>query len=227
MTLAAPKTTMPPWVGIAELRDADPEGLARIANNLGPHDCRRYATFLSKKRRREFLLGRWMLRRAASAWLGGATEVTFDSTPSGAPYGIAPNGYPPIAASLSHAGGWFACALTFDGALGIDIEPIIKRDFEAMDDLAFSEAGYPPLSQLPVDVRPQEFYKRWTRHEAHFKIKQAIHLPSPVIAHTCIIHDRVMLSLCIADAGSNPNPPGVMEWTRDTGFRICETAAYR
>lgn len=218
---------MAPWVGIADMCDADPVGLSEISNNLGPHDCKRFATFGSEKRQREFLLGRWLLNRAAIAWLGEATEVTFDSTPSGALHVRVPNDCPPIAASLSHAGGWFACALTFNGALGIDIEPIIERDFEVMDEMAFSDVGYPPLSQFPVDVRPQEFYKRWTRHEAHFKIMQVEHLPASVIAHTCIIHYRLMLSLCIADAGSDPNPPKVMEWMCDTGFRICETAAYQ
>jgi phosphopantetheinyl transferase len=134
---------------------------------------------------------------------------------------MAPEGYPPITASLSHAGGWFACALTFNGTLGIDIEPIIKRDFEAMDDLAFSGTGYPPLGRLPVDIQPREFYKRWTRHEARFKTMQVGHLSSPVLEHTCIIHHRLMLSLCIADMESDPSPPRVMEWMRDTGFRIC------
>jgi phosphopantetheinyl transferase len=109
--------------------------------------------------------------------------------------------------------------------LGIDIEPIIKRDFAAMDDLAFSEAGYTPLARLPVDIRPREFYKRWTRHEARFKIMQAGHLSSPVLEHTCIIHDRLMLSLCIADAEPDPDTLRVMEWLRDVEFRICEMAS--
>jgi hypothetical protein len=107
-----------------------------------------------------------------------------------------------MTASLSHAGGWFACALTYNGTLGIDIEPIIRRDFESLDDPAFSDSCHPALSRLPVDIRPREFYKRWTRHEARFKTIQAGHPPSPVLAHSCIIHDSLVLSLFMADAGS-------------------------
>lgn len=209
------------------MRDADPIELSQIVDNLGTHDRRKFATLGSKKRRREFLIGRWLLRHAAIAWLGDESEVTFDSTPTGSLQVVTPESYPPIAASLSHAGGWFACALTFNGALGIDIEPIIKRDFEAMDKLAFAESGHPPLSQIPADVRPQEFYRRWTRHEAYFKIKQAEPPFSPFIEHTCIIDDRLMLSLCIAESVSDKKPPGVMEWVRHTGFQICEAADYK
>jgi 4'-phosphopantetheinyl transferase len=225
VTRASPERILPPWVGIADMRHADPVGLSRISDKLGSRDCQRYATFRSEKRRQEFLLGRWLLRRATAAWLGDASRVTLDSTPSGVPTVMVPEGYPPITASLSHTGGWFACALTFNGTLGIDIEPIIKRDFEAMDELAFSDTGYPPLDQLPVEIRPREFYKRWTRHEARFKIMQAGYLSSPVLEHTCIIHDRLMMSLCIADAESDPPLPRVMEWIRDTEFRICNNVS--
>ena len=212
---------------MANIRHADPVGLSRILNGLEAHDRRRYATFRSKKRQHEFLLGRWLLRRATTAWLGDAPGVTFDSTPSGIPYVLAPDGYPPITASLSHARGWFACALTFNGALGIDIEPIIKRDFEAMDDLAFHDSDHTAIKRLPVDIQPREFYKRWTRHEARIKIMQAGCLPSPVLAHTCLIHDNLMMSLCIADEGTDPAQLCVMEWMCDTEFRICESVSWQ
>lgn len=218
---------MAPWVCIADMSDTDPPGLSQIWSNLGPHDLQRFATFGSKKRQREFLLGRWLLCRAAIAWLGETTKITFDSTSSGSLHVRGPKGCPPITASLSHASDWFACALTFNGSIGIDIEPIIDRDFVSMDDLAFSENGHPPLSQVPIDVRPQEFYKRWTLHEARFKFKQAEHLPSPFIEHTCIIHNRLMLSFCIAKSGSDKKLPGVMEWVHHTGFQICESVDYQ
>jgi 4'-phosphopantetheinyl transferase len=209
------------------MRHADPGGLSRIADNLGSHDRQRYATFRSEKRRQEFLLGRWLLRRATAAWPVDAAGFTFDSTPSGAPYVMAPGGYPPVAASLSHAGGWFACALAFNGALGIDIEPIIDRDFESMNDLVFSGSGYPALNRLPVDIRPREFYTRWTRHEARFKTMPTGHPPSPVIMYSCIIHGSLLLSLCLTDAGPEFAFPCVMEWVGDTDFRICEAVSWQ
>jgi phosphopantetheinyl transferase len=216
---------MLPWVCIADMRNAVPVGLSQLFDKLGTHDRQRYVTFRSAKRQQEFLLGRWLLRLATTTWLGNDFGITIDSTPLGVPTVRVPEGYPPITASLSHAGGWFACALTFNGTLGIDIEPIIKRDFEAMDGLAFSEAGYTPIALLPADIRPMEFYKRWTRHEARFKIMQAGHHSSPVLEHTCIIHNRLMLSLCIAGAKSGPDTLRVMEWLRDMEFRICETVS--
>jgi len=227
VTLTFPDRILPPWVGIANIRHTDPVGLSRILSGLEAHDRQRYTTFRSKKRQHEFLLGRWLLHRATTAWLGDASGVTFDSTPTGIPYVIAPDGYPPITASLSHAGGWFACALTFNGALGIDIEPIIKRDFEAMDDLALYDSGHTAIKRLPVDIQPLEFYKRWTLHEARIKIMHAGHLPSPALAHTCLIHNNLMLSLCIADEVTDPAPLCVMEWMGDTEFRICEAASWQ
>lgn len=222
MTLASPDTILRPWVGIADMRNAEPVGLTRVLDNLGSHDRQRYTTFRSAKRRQEFLLGRWLLHLATRKWLGNDFEIKIDSSPSGVPTVMVPEGYPSITASLSHAGGWFACALTSSGALGIDIEPIVKRDFEAMDDLAFSEAGYTPIARLPADIQPREFYKRWTRHEARYKVIQAGHRSSPMIEHSCIIHNRLMLSLCIADAKSGPDTYSVMEWLRDMEFRTCE-----
>ena len=209
------------------MRHADPVGLSRIADKLGSRDRLRYASCRSEKRRHEFLLGRWLLHHATAAWPADASMITFDSTPSGAPCVKVPDGCPPVRASLSHAGGWFACALTFNGALGIDIEPIITRDFESMDDLAFSDSGYPALRRYPVDIRPREFYTRWTRHEARFKTIPAGHPPSPVILHTGIIPDNLMLSLCMADAESEFTPSGVMEWVGGTEFRICKAVSWQ
>jgi hypothetical protein len=113
--------------------------LARALRKLGPRDRRRYAGLRSAKRRREFLAGRALLQQ-----LGSTADSTAD--------GIVPK------ASVSHARGWVACVVVSSGRPGIDIEPMIERDFDALGEWAFGAGG-----------TREEFYGRWTRYEARIK----------------------------------------------------------
>src|SRR5205823_5330556 len=72
-------------------------------------------------RRREFLAGRWLVEASRSAWkrTGGGT-------------------------SISHSGGWVACALLERGSPGVDIEPMVERDFARLGAWAFPPAAREP-----------------------------------------------------------------------------------
>lgn len=145
----------PAWIALARIADIGAHGLAQARRRLGPQDRRRYAAFGSAKRRREFLAGRWLLRVSASA---RGDRVRFDSSPLG---GVAASGAR-LAASVSHAGGWVACALLEGGAVGVDLEPMVERDFAAAGRWAFDAAN----------DSPREFYARWTRYEARLKARR-------------------------------------------------------
>jgi hypothetical protein len=132
------------WIAYARIADIGAPALAATRTRLGPNDRARLARFATPRRRREFLAGRWLLAasRSVSKKRGGA--------------------------SISHSGGWVACALLERGVPGVDIEPMVARDFLKLGAWAFPPRGREPWPRAPRDAR-RAFYGRWTRHEARLK----------------------------------------------------------
>lgn len=145
----------PAWVALARIADIGAHRLAAARRRLGPADRRRYRAIKSARRRREFLAGRWLLGASAAAL---RCRARFDASPQGG-VAVLPAR---LAASVSHAGGWVACALLEGSAAGLDLEPMVERDFAAAGRWAFDAA---------VDS-PREFYARWTRYEARLKARR-------------------------------------------------------
>jgi hypothetical protein len=56
-----------------------------------------------------------------------------------------------------------ACVLSARGVPGVDIEPMVKRDFATLGAWAF------PDDWDATDDGPRAFYGRWTRYEARLK----------------------------------------------------------
>jgi phosphopantetheinyl transferase len=134
------------WVAAARIAELGAPALAEARRRLTAIDRRRFAGFRSAKRRREFLAGRALLQRIGK----------------GLPAASAPDGGVKLrgryGASLSHARGWVACVVVSSGRAGIDIEPMIERDFDKLGEWAFGSGG-----------SREEFYQRWTRYEARVK----------------------------------------------------------
>ena len=89
-------------------------------------------------------------------------------------------------ASVSHARGWVACVVVDSGRPGIDVEPMIDRDFDALGKWAFGAGG-----------TREEFYERWTRYEARIK---AFGDGRPRASHrewTWFLAGNVALSVCL------------------------------
>lgn len=175
------------WVAFARIDEIDGRALAEIRRRLRGAERRRYARFASARRAREFLAGRWLVAASRRAWRGEA----------------------PSAASISHSGGWVACALVERGVPGVDIEPMVKRDFATLGAWAFpadwSEAG---------DAR-RTFYGRWTRYEAGLKgARSAPH------QHRTWFVDGVALSASLPGvAAIQSGAP--RRWRRSHGFVRC------
>lgn len=212
------------WVGIAQASEIAPEALTRTAARLGPRDAQRLRSFGSEKRRREFLLGRWILGQSRQSWLKSVSAgLAFDSAPDGGTIEVIARKSPTrFRASLSHAAGWAACVLIDDGlsGVGIDIEPMRTRDYPAMDETAFHAGEHAPLRLLPIEAHREEFYLRWTRHEARFKATGGMPCPHPGHEQSWGIHDSLMLSLCVI---GHPGPIQILEWDPHHGFRVCES----
>ena len=128
------------WLAFARIADIGRPALDATRRALSGADRRRYARFASRRRAREFLAGRWLLATSRRAWRGRGG-----------------------ACSVSHSGGWVACALSSRGVPGVDIEPMVERDFAALGAWAF------PENWDPADDPAGAFYGRWTRYEARLK----------------------------------------------------------
>jgi len=132
------------WIAYARIVDIGARALGATREQLSSAERTRYARFATPRRRREFLAGRWLLAASRSAWnrSGGA--------------------------SISHSGGWVAVALVGRGVPGVDIEPMVARDFLKLGAWAFPASGREPWPRAPRDAR-RAFYGRWTRYEARLK----------------------------------------------------------
>jgi 4'-phosphopantetheinyl transferase len=128
------------WIAFARIDDIGRPALEATRRALSRAESRRYARFASRRRAREFLAGRWLLAASRRAW----------RVPGGG-------------ASLSHSGGWVACALAERGVPGVDIEPMVKRDFARLGEWAF------PADWRDTHDAARAFYGRWTRYEARVK----------------------------------------------------------
>lgn len=159
---------------MARVADLGAQALALAQRRLGRLDRRRYARFRSDKRRREFLAGRCLLQRLGKG-------LPFDSSREG---GVKMSGR--FGASLSHARGWVACVVVSSGRPGIDIEPMIERDFDKLGEWAFGAGG-----------SRREFYQRWTCYEARIKALGDGAARASHAERTWLLSDRVALSVCV------------------------------
>jgi phosphopantetheinyl transferase len=162
------------WIAAARIAELGVQALALARRRLGRLDRRRYARFRSDKRRREFLAGRCLLQRLGKG-------LPFDSAREG---GVKMSGR--FGASLSHARGWVACVVVSAGQPGIDIEPMIERDFDKLGEWAFGSGG-----------SREEFYQRWTRYEARIKAFGDGAARASHAERTWLLSDRVALSVCV------------------------------
>jgi 4'-phosphopantetheinyl transferase len=187
------------WIAAARIADIGARALAGARRRLGPRDRRRHAAFGSGKRRREFLAGRWLLEQSARAWRPDS-RLRFDSSPAG---GISVNRR--VGASVSHARGWVACALVESGRPGIDIEPMVERDFAALDKWVADDEGDAAQSVDRADAR-KAFYRRWTRYEARLKALGGAKRHASHVEITYYLKDDIALSVCLPSKAATQVP---------------------
>ena len=127
---------------------------------LSASEAARLATFTSAKRREQFVAARWQARGLLAQVLGGDPVAWVLAAPNDAPPTIV--GRPDLFLSISHSGGWTACAL---GAspLGLDLEaPQRQRDIAGLMELCCTPGERALLAQI-------DFYELWTVKEAWLK----------------------------------------------------------
>ena len=194
------------WVACARISDIGARALAEARKRLGPRDRRRYAAFSAQKRRHQFLAGRWLLQESAHAWRPASKMVRFDSSPH---RGVETSGG--AGASVSHAGDWVACVLVQRGTPGIDIEPMVERDFAALDKWVADDEGDAARLATGADAR-KAFYRRWTRYEARLKALGGAKTRASHVEMTYYLKDDVALSVCLPSnaAAQAPRKPVIL-----------------
>lgn len=149
------------------------EALAFFVQKLSNSEANRCESFLRRERRRQFLLGRVLLRLTV-ANLTGLPVDEFDvvERPGNAPLLVLPDSRQASPNfSLSHSRNWVACAVSCDVSLGLDIEVNeTARDINAISELVFHPSEYLWLLTLSHAERVSSFYELWCAREALYKL---------------------------------------------------------
>lgn len=200
MSSALPSTGASIW--LLDSRSLDLAQLTQYEMWLGPAETARYARFARPLRRRQFLLGRALLRVAMGKMLEVAPEsIALEERPGQAPLLLSPVAGAHF--SISHSGHWVACALSGTTRLGLDIElrdP--RRDVLALARQAFGAVVLAELQGLPEDVRLAQFYLRWSAAEARYKLG--------VDAAVCVTIAHAELSIVLCSAAPLAQAPALL-----------------
>lgn len=185
------------------LTDGDAVSEASMASFhgwLGPDELARHQRFVREQRRRQFVLGRGLLRTMLGQLLSVEPQaVRLDEQVGKAPRLVLP-GRPAVAGvgfSISHSGRWVACAASTQTALGLDIEMRdAGRDLEALAAQAFGPDEMPAWERLraqPDAQRIDGFYRLWSEKEARFKLGR-----SDTAHCVALPHRELSIALCSA-----------------------------
>jgi 4'-phosphopantetheinyl transferase len=148
-----------------------------FAKQLGASEARRYGAFKRRERKRQFLLGRMLLRFAVSRLLslppnalgvvereGNAPRLVLPDSQSAQP-----------SFSLSHSGNWVACAVSSSVNLGVDIElNDSTRNIFEVSHMAFHANECLWLLRQSEAARLSAFYQLWCTREALYKLMCAL-----------------------------------------------------
>lgn len=132
-----------------------------LAATLSPSSHARLAQLQVDERRRQFVLGRWLMARAAGCELAQITES--DTYPVYA-------GQASWHASISHSGPYIAVVFSDQARFGLDIEfPARSRNWPALAQRAFARSESAWVAAAPIAQQSERFHRIWTLREAAFK----------------------------------------------------------
>ncbi len=152
----------------ADVHDPD-WPLTELATLLSGDEIARADRFRAPKDRRDFVLGRGLLRWLLARYTGH-DGVVLATNRWGKPALASANGARPLQFNVSHSGGLIALAFGQLETIGIDVEPIDER-VEHLE-LAlrfFAPPEWKALAVLAPGQLAQGFFNCWTRKEAFVK----------------------------------------------------------
>jgi len=200
-------------VWLLDIRRVTEFAVAGFEQRLAASEAHRYATFARKQRKRQFLVGRMLLRLAVSKMMNVPVhDITVIDRVGSAPKLFFADGQSsPPNFSISHSGNWVGCALSTDVMLGFDLEinhP--DRDIVALSQAAFEPDEQLWLMQQPDADRIAAFYRLWSSREALYKLMSSLgrEMPSSSLKraldhddsqgwhHWALVHDRLTGVVC-------------------------------
>lgn len=132
-----------------------------LAATLSPSCHARLVQLQMNERRRQFVLGRWLMAQAAGCELAQITES--DTYPVYA-------GQASWHASISHSGPYIAVVFSDHARFGLDIEfPARSRNWPALAQRAFASSESAWVATAPIAQQAERFHRIWTLREAAFK----------------------------------------------------------
>jgi len=133
---------------------------------LSPAEIKILNRFKALKKQIEWLSGRFAVKKLVSSYFisNDYAGITIDYEIDGAPY--LPE-YPDLPISISHSGGYAACALSRDRSIkiGIDIEIIAPDSIEHIFKVAFTDREQSILKRCSDAA----VFESWTAKEAYLK----------------------------------------------------------
>ena len=140
---------------------------------LGASESLRYTGFTRRERKRQFLLGRMLLRFAVSSLLSirsNALDVV--ERTGNAPQLVLPDSQSlQPSFSLSHSREWVACVVSFSVHLGVDIEVNDPtRNVLGISEFVFHPDEHHWLLPQVEAARLSAFYQLWCAREALYKL---------------------------------------------------------
>jgi len=155
-------------------RDAPDDVVGAMRGLLDEAELRRADRFVFAADRRQFAVGRGLLRTILGRYLDrDPVSIRFVTNPHGKP-GLDPSSGvdPALQFNLAHSGSMVLYALTRGRDLGVDIEKV-RPDFggEALAGRFFAPGEVAALRALPESDRTLAFFHGWTRKEAYIKAK--------------------------------------------------------
>lgn len=123
--------------------------------------------------RREFLIGRALLRTALSR---NRPEISpgawrFRKNRWGRPETSVPATAASLRFNLSHTPGLMVCAIAEGREVGVDVERVRSRPFSEIAEDFFAPAEVRALRELPESEREARFFQIWTLKESYIKAR--------------------------------------------------------
>jgi len=148
--------------------------VAAHASRLSEAERERAGRFVRPARKRQFIVGRTLLRMALARLLDiNVRDIALLERPGQAPSLLVPD-QEHIGLSISHSGSWVGCAVSKVSRVGFDIELIDpSRNIDMLGEHAFDERQRASLASCPADCRIRHFYDLWSTVEARFKLGMA------------------------------------------------------
>ena len=148
--------------------------VATLEQTLAADERTRAGQFHFQKDRTRFIVARGLLRAILGRYLGrDPRALRFCSNPYGKP-SLAPEsgGDAPLSFNVTHAGALALYAVTRNRAIGIDLEDIrVDVECDSIAEHFFSPLERRMLRAVPPAMRPEAFFRCWTRKEAYIKAR--------------------------------------------------------